>query len=254
MLRHSAAFDQWMVNIITAAEDKVETRPLAEALCRSHPQIVSVVNNVTARKAGVAIGEYEVPLVGADRLKDRIGSYEFEISANSFFQTNTRGAARLYATAREYARLTGRENVFDLYSGTGTIAICLADVAARITGFEIVESAVTDARRNCRINRIENCDFVLGDIRSSLSRTDNRPDVIIIDPPRSGMHPDIVQTVIDLAPERIVYVSCNPATLARDAALMQGFYSIAEVQPVDMFPHTYHIEAVARLERLPKIV
>jgi len=249
MLRHSAALDQWMVNLVTAAEDEAETLPLAEQLIQSYPQIVAVVNNITARKAGVAIGEYEVSLAGATCIKDKIGAYEFEISANSFFQTNTRGAERLYKTAHEYALLTGNETVFDLYSGTGTIAIYLSTSAARITGFEIVESAVADARENALNNHVTNCDFVLGDIRNSLTSADSRPEVMIIDPPRSGMHKDVVQTVLDIAPKRIVYVSCNPATLARDLGLMKADYKVEEVQPIDMFPHTFHIEAVARLEK-----
>jgi len=249
VLRHSVAYDQWMVNLVTAQEDIKETGALAEHLIRQYPQIVAVVNNITARKAGVAIGEYEVPLAGASCLKDRIGSYEFEISANSFFQTNTRGAERLYTTAREYALLTGKETVFDLYSGTGTIAIFLSASADRIVGYEIVESAVTDAQKNARFNGIDNCSFVQGDIRTRLAETETCPDVMIIDPPRSGMHKDVVQTILDIAPERMVYVSCNPATLARDLALMKTSYTVAEVQPIDMFPHTYHVEAVARLEK-----
>ncbi len=169
MLRHSAAYDQWMVNLVTAAEDEAETLPLAEQLMQRYPQVVAVVNNITARKAGAAIGEYEVPLAGEACLQDKIGTYEFEISANSFFQTNTRGAERLYSTALEYARLAGKEKVFDLYSGTGTIAIYLSASAARITGFELVASAVADARENARNNHIANCDFVQGDIRTSLT-------------------------------------------------------------------------------------
>jgi len=249
MLRHSVAYDQWMVNLITAAEDETETLPLADQLMHKYPQVVSVVNNVTSRKAGVATGEYEVPLAGATSLNDKIGPYEFEISANSFFQTNTRGADRLYRTTREYVRLTGKETVFDLYSGTGTIAIYLSDLAAQVIGFEIVESAVADARKNVQSNHIANCEFVLGDIRNSLARADTRPDVMVIDPPRSGMHKDVLQAVLNSAPARIVYVSCNPATLARDLAMMQADYHVAEVQPIDMFPHTYHVEAVARLEK-----
>ena len=252
MLRHSAAYDQWMVNLITATEDKIETFPLADRLMRRFPQVIAVVNNITARKAGVAIGEYEVPLCGTTSLKDKIGPFDFEISANSFFQTNTRGAERLYQAAQEYARLKGGESVFDLYSGTGTIAIYLSASAAQITGFEIVDSAVADARKNTQRNQIENCDFIQGDIRTSLSKVDKRPDVMIIDPPRSGMHKDIVKTVLDIAPARIVYVSCNPATLARDLGLMKENYRVAEVQPIDMFPHTFHIEAVARLEAISK--
>ena len=149
MLRHSVAHDRWMVNIVTAAEDRQAVEPLARRLMDAYPDIVSVVNNITARRAGVAVGEYEISIAGAVCLTDKIGDLEFDISANSFFQTNTRSAGRLYETVKTYAGLTGGERVVDLYSGTGTISIFLADSAARVTGLEIVESAVADARKNC---------------------------------------------------------------------------------------------------------
>jgi len=250
MLRHSVAYDRWLVNIVTSAKDIEVVQPLADMLCEKFSNIVAVVNNVTASKAGVAIGEFEIPLAGENCLKEKLGPYEFEISANSFFQTNTRGAEVLYDTVREYAQLSGSETVLDLYSGTGTIPIWLSDSAEEILGIEIVESAVADANENCRKNGVTNCRFMAGDIREVGKAVDSRPDVMVIDPPRTGMHKDVVQQVLNLAPKRIVYVSCNPATLARDAALMKDKYRIAEVQPVDMFPHTFHIEAVARLEAI----
>jgi 23S rRNA (uracil1939-C5)-methyltransferase len=249
MLRHSAAHDRWMANIITASDRRDAVYPLAERLMAEFPAIVSVVNNVTARKAGIAVGEFEVPLLGNTAIRDCIGPYEFEISANSFFQTNTRGAEKLYDVVKAYAALSGRESVLDLYCGTGTIGIYLSDAARSVTGIEIVESAVMDARKNCRINGIENCRFLAGDIRALLSGITEKPQVMIIDPPRVGMHQDVVRQVIEMAPPKIVYVSCNPATLARDLALMVDHYHVAEVQPVDMFPHTFHIESVARLIR-----
>ncbi|MDM8548686.1 23S rRNA (uracil(1939)-C(5))-methyltransferase RlmD [Desulfobacterales bacterium HSG2] len=250
MLRHSAARDRWMVNIVTASEDRGTVQPLADMLTEKYPEIVSVVNNITSRKAGIAIGEYEILLAGESVLTDKIGSFTFEISANSFFQTNTRGAEQLYETVKSYAGLTGKESVVDLYSGTGTIALYLSDSAKTVIGMEIVESAVADAEKNCRINGISNCRFILGDIKDSFSRIDITPDVMIIDPPRVGMHKDVVRQVLRTAAKRIVYVSCNPATLARDLGMMKDHYKIREVQPVDMFPHTYHIESVARLEKM----
>ncbi len=249
MLRHSVAEDQWLVNFITAAEDMAAIRPLAEKLMAAYPQIVAVVNNISARKAAIAVGEYEVPVAGRSKLTDRIGAFEFEISANSFFQTNTRSAALLYGKVKEFACLSGTESVLDLYSGTGTIPIFLAEGAREVVGMEIVPSAVQDAERNCRTNGIDNCRFVLGDIRDQLAALDVAPDVMVIDPPRDGMHKDVLKQVMQTAPQRIVYVSCNPATLARDINTLKDLYRIAEVQPVDMFPHTWHIESVARLER-----
>lgn len=249
MLRHSVAHDQWMVNLITSSEDGEAVNPLANALSERYPEVVSVVNNITARKAGIAVGEQEILLAGETAIRDRIGGFTFAISANSFFQTNTRGAHRLYAAVQDYAGLTGDESVLDLYCGTGTIAIYLSAAARQVTGMEIVESAVRDAEANCRLNGVTNCRFVLGDIRENLSAFDGTPDVMIIDPPRDGMHKDVVRQVLEMAPERIVYVSCNPATLARDLALMQERYRVCEARPVDLFPHTWHIEAVVRLEK-----
>ncbi len=249
MLRHSVAADHWMVNIVTATDKRRTLIPLATQLMTAHPNIVSVVNNINARKAAVTIGESEVSLAGDSFITDRIGPYQFDISANSFFQTNTAGAERLYATVRSFAGLTGGERVVDLYSGTGTIAICLSPEAGEVIGIEIVESAVADAIKNCHRNRISNCRFIQGDIAAELQQVTTPADVVVIDPPRAGMHTQVLRQVLDMAPVRIVYVSCNPATLARDLGLMKDFYRVAAVQPVDMFPHTYHIEAVVKLEK-----
>jgi len=249
MLRHSVADDQWMVNLITSAENMAAIRPLAETLMADYPQIVSVVNNISARKAAIAVGEVEVPVAGRTKLVDRIGDFTFDISANSFFQTNTRSAVLLYDKVKEFARLTGTESVVDLYSGTGTIAIYLADAARKVLGMEIVPSAVADAEHNCRNNDVTNCRFLLGDIRERLSALDIIPDVLVVDPPRDGLHKDVMKQLMRTAPRRIVYVSCNPATLARDIAGLKEQYRVAEIQPVDMFPHTWHIESVARLEK-----
>lgn len=248
-LRNSAAYGKWMVNIITSVENRNVTGALSDMLPEKYPDVVSVVNNITASRAAVAVGEYERVLSGSPYIKDRLGDFEFEISANSFFQTNTKSAEILYEKVREYAGLSGGETVLDLYSGTGTIPIFLSADAGFITGFEIVESAVHDAEKNCRLNGVSNCRFVLGDIRESLPKVVQKPDVIIIDPPRAGMHKDIVKAVLDMAPERMVYVSCNPATLSRDLFMLKDSYEVLEVQPVDMFPHTFHIESVTKLEK-----
>ena len=247
VLRHSVAYDQWMVNIVTAHEDLELLRPLAEGLMEKHPQVVSVINNITSRKASVAIGEIEHVLAGSDTISDKIGGFEFDISANSFFQTNSRGAEVLFKTVGKYAGLTGNETVLDLYSGTGTIPIMLSGFCKSVTGIEIIESAVANAEKNCRNNGVSNCSFIKGDIRQCLPQIAQKPDLLIIDPPRAGMHKDVVRQVLQMGVDRIVYVSCNPATMARDLGLMQDLYRLVEVQPVDMFPHTYHIEAVAKL-------
>jgi len=251
-LRHSAYHDEWMVNLVTSEMRNEVVLPLAQRLTALFPNVKTVVNNITAKKASIAVGEREAVLAGDGILQDRIGASLFQISANSFFQTNSIGAERLYGKVAEFAELKGNETILDLYSGTGTIPIFLAHSARRVIGMEIVESAVLDARRNCQANGIQNCEFLLGDIRENLAFLTLQPEVMIIDPPRAGMHQEVLSRVLEIGAERIVYVSCNPATLARDLGQMQEYYHIAEIQPVDMFPHTYHVESVAKLSRKKK--
>jgi 23S rRNA (uracil1939-C5)-methyltransferase len=246
-LRRSSFFKEWMVNVITSEFRKDPAENLARCITSAFPDVKTVVNNVTARRAGVALGEWESTLTGTGVIEDLIGPYTFQVSANSFFQTNTAGAAALYETVADYAELSGSEQVLDLYSGTGTIPIFLASRSRQVVGMEIMESAVQDAWKNCRFNGIENCRFILGDIRKGLSYMPFNPDVLIIDPPRTGMHKDVTAGILDLGTERIVYVSCNPPTMARDLGAMKDSYQVTEIQPVDMFPHTYHVECVAKM-------
>ncbi len=256
MLRHSVAFDTWMVNIVTKEKNIDVLKQLADKLSKKYAEIESVMNNITDSKSGVSTGKEEVCLYGTDYIKEKLGKFEFKISANSFFQTHTKACETLYGKVSEYAALKGSEIVVDLYSGTGTIPILLSDQAKTVFGIEIVKSAVIDAKFNAKLNRIDNCRFIEGDIKNVLpefkqnSGGSQNIDVMIIDPPRAGMHKDVVKQVLESAPGKIVYVSCNPATLARDLGMMALEYEIKEIQPVDMFPHTYHIESVALLHRL----
>ena len=189
---------------------------------------------------------------GKDYLTERMGELQFRISAQSFYQTNSEQAHRLYQVAREMAQLTGQEYVYDLYSGTGTIANFIASQAQRVVGLEYVRTAVADARVNSEINDIKNTQFVAGDIKDllqpALIEKHGRPDVVITDPPRTGMHPEVVKQLLAMASPRLVYISCNPATQARDVALLASMYQVTQLQPVDMFPHTQHVENVALLE------
>ena len=246
-LRYSRSFDEWMVNIITSDSNADLLMPLVDKLRENNDNISTVVNNISRKKAAIAFGEEEIVLSGEGYLKEMIGEYEFHVSANSFFQTNSSGAEKLYGKVLEYAELKGNESVLDLYCGTGTIPVFLSKYAKEITGIEIVESAVRDAEQNCRINSINNCRFILGDIKEKIPELDSLPDLLVIDPPRTGMHKDVVKNIMEMGVEKIVYVSCNPATMARDIGSMSEKYSIQEIQPVDMFPHTYHIESIAKL-------
>lgn len=249
VLRKSFAFDQIMVNIVTFQSIADQLHHYAEKLTGEIPEVTGVVNNVNPRFAQIATGEEEHVILGEPVIREKLGDYVFEISANSFFQTNTLQAENLYRTVERYADVQDKV-VWDLYSGTGSIAIFLSGKAKKVVGFEIVEDSVQDAQRNAEINRVSNCDFIAGDLRFAMEQySDEAPQVIICDPPRAGMHPRVVEMILQIAPAQLVYVSCNPATLARDLGSLTEMYRLVEVQPVDMFPHTYHIESVCRLVR-----
>jgi 23S rRNA (uracil1939-C5)-methyltransferase len=219
------------------------------------PPITTIVNNITERKSQVAIGDYEKVYHGSGVITERIGKRTYRISANSFFQTNTQQAERLYDMVVELGKFSLNDTVFDLYSGTGTIALHIADEVKEVVGIDVVDSAIEDARNNASMNQVSNCTFVLGDLKDKLTKDTHwlashpAPSAMVIDPPRSGMHEKVVLEIAQLHPERIVYVSCNPATQARDLKLLcsKAPYRISAVQPVDMFPHTYHIENVVAL-------
>lgn len=252
-LREGRRTGDAMVNLVAAAPDVERLQPVAEAIQRQVPAARSVVLNVNAKKAAVAVGTEEHVLVGRDHITERLGDLVFQVSANSFFQTNTLQAERLFAVVAEACALSGQETLVDLYSGTGAISLLLAGRCRRVYGIEVATAAVADAVRNARANGIENCTFLAGEVRHvlpALIAQGVRADVVVADPPRAGFHPKALAALVALAPARIVYVSCNPSTLARDTGeLLRHGYRLDWVQPVDMFPQTPHIEAVARLVR-----
>ena len=253
VLREGRRTGEVMVNVVTAAPAVSELAPLAQRLAARVPQTSSVVMNVNPRKASVAVGVEEHLLGGRDHIRESIGGLTFQVSANSFFQTNTVQAERLFELVLDSTGLTGGETVIDLYSGTGAISLLLARRCRWVYGVEITQAAVDDAALNAAANAISNCTFLAGEVRfvlPSLIAKGVTAEVVVADPPRAGFHPKALHALLTLAPARIVYVSCNPSTLARDASeLVRGGYRLQWVQPVDMFPHTPHIEAVARLER-----
>lgn len=228
-------------------------RALLEWLHAEFPEIVSLLY-VENEKMNDTIGDQTVHVFyGQDHIMEQMEDLQFKVGPKSFYQTNTEQAYELYKVARSFAGLTGNELVFDLYTGTGTIANFVARQARQVIGIEYVPEAIEDAKVNAQLNHLDNTLFFAGDMKDILN-TDfiaryGRPDVIITDPPRAGMHEDVVNTILFAAPERIVYVSCNPATQARDLSLLDAKYRVARVQPVDMFPHTQHVENVVLLEK-----
>ncbi len=244
-----------MVNLVTADEDNDLMKVYANELLKNFPEITTIVNNINQKKASVAIGDYEKIYFGEGFITDMIGEYTFRISANSFFQTNTLQAEKLYHTTLDFAELKGDEIVYDLYSGAGTIAIYISKYVKEVYAFESVESAIEDAKVNAELNEIKNVNFFNADLYKSFlplieEKKIPKPSIVILDPPRSGLHKNTVEDVIKINPEKIVYVSCNPTTQARDIKLFpEAGYKLIKMRPVDMFPHTFHIENVALLVR-----
>ena len=253
MLREGQRTGEAMANVVTSAPAVSEVQPLAERLRARVRETTSVVMSVNPKKASVAVGVEEHLLGGRDHIRESLDGLTFQVSPGSFFQTNTLQAERLFALVLEAAGLTGAETVIDLYSGTGAISLLLARRCRWVYGIELAGTAVADANRNAELNGVVNCTFLAGEVRFVLPPLVAKgvsAEVVVADPPRAGFHPKALRSLVSLRPARIVYVSCNPATLARDVGeLVQSGYRLEWVQPVDMFPHTPHIEAVARLAR-----
>ncbi|MCL4500688.1 MAG: 23S rRNA (uracil(1939)-C(5))-methyltransferase RlmD [Deltaproteobacteria bacterium] len=254
VLREGKRTGETMVQVITSEQGKARTvEALAARLLTKFPDITTLIHSVSRKKAQVVAGEASRTLMGPGYIAEKLGGLRLRISAGSFLQTNTEAAEKLYQAVSRLGKFTGQETVWDLYCGAGSIALYLAAQVKRVAGFELVQAAVDDAYVNCRLNGIDNCRFQAGDLKEQLRqalRTGDppRPEVVVTDPPRAGMHPAVVQTLLELAPPRIIYVSCNPATLARDLNLLEERYDITAVQPFDLFPHTGHIECVCRLD------
>ena len=238
--------------ILTFADETGAIYGLMDALAEAFPQISSLYYIIN-RKLNDSISDQDPILYkGNDAIYEEMEGLRFKIGPKSFYQTNTLQAYKLYSVARDFASLTGSETVYDLYTGTGTIAQFVSRKAAKVVGIEYVPEAIEDAKLNAKGNGIENCEFFAGDMKDVLTPAfiakHGAPDVIILDPPRAGIHPDVAKVIMDAAPGRMVYVSCNPASQARDLAIFAEKYKITAVQPVDMFPHTQHVENVCKLE------
>jgi len=245
---------EWMV-IVSFHDDEPDSRKLLlDHLVEKFPFLTSLVYVINPKQNDTINDLDIITWYGRDHLIEQMGALKFKISPKSFFQTNTLQVHKLYQVVRDFAGLTGQEVVYDLYTGTGTIAQYVADKASQVIGVEYVPEAIEDAKVNAALNGIENTTFLTGDIKDTLNtgfiETYGKPDVIILDPPRAGVHEDVIAVIRSAAPGRIVYVSCNPATQARDLAMLADLYTIEAVQPVDMFPHTHHVENVVKLVRI----
>jgi len=252
MIRNSS-IGEWMVVVVFFEDNREKRDRLMRYIADRFPQITSLLYIINQKANDTITDQEVVTWKGRDYIEEEMEDLRFRIGPKSFYQTNSEQAYHLYEVARSFAQLTGDELVYDLYTGTGTIANFVARNARQVIGIEYVEEAIADARINAQINGIENTLFYAGDMKDVLTAefiTENgRPDVVITDPPRVGMHEDVVNAILLAEPERIVYVSCNPATQARDLNLLDSKYSVTRVQPVDMFPHTHHVENVVLLVR-----
>jgi 23S rRNA (uracil1939-C5)-methyltransferase len=242
-----------MVIVVFFHDDVEKRNGLLDFLSSEFPQITSLMYVINSKRNDSLSDQDPILYKGKDHLVEDMDGLKFRIGPKSFYQTNTGQALELYRIAKEFAGLTGKEIVYDLYSGTGTITNYIAASAYKVIGIEYVDEAVRDAVLNSEINGIGNTHFFAGDMKDVLSEfffaSNGKPDVIITDPPRAGMHEDVIKIIAGAAPERIVYISCNPSTQSRDIQLLSDNYHVAGVQPVDMFPHTHHVENVVLLER-----
>ena len=253
IILRSTSTGEWMVVVVFKENKSDEINALLKHLLNKFPAITSLQYVINSKRNDTISDQEVLPFYGRNYILESMEGLSFRISAKSFYQTNSLQAYELYKIAREYAGLTGKENVYDLYTGTGTIASFVASKAKHVTGIDYIEDAILDARQNAIDNKISNVTFLAGDIKETLT-TDfiakhGQPDVIITDPPRSGMHEDVVKTMMTAAPEKIVYVSCNPASQARDIQILDSMYAVSAFRPVDMFPHTTHVENVMLLSK-----
>ncbi len=253
MIIRTSSTGEIMVIVVFNADDRERIAALLEHLAERFPEITSLFYVVNTKWNDSTGDLTPVCFKGKDHIVERMEDLQFKVGPKSFYQTNSEQAYELYKVTRDFADLTGREVLYDLYTGTGTIANFCARRAAKVVGVEYVPEAIEDAKVNSALNGIDNTSFYAGDMKDVLSdefiARNGRPDVIILDPPRAGVDERVLDVILRAAPDRIVYVSCNPATQARDLSLLDGMYRVEAVQPVDMFPHTHHVENVVKLVR-----
>lgn len=251
VIRKSHYTQDLMVVLVAFYEDLELVHTLLEGLKSNFPEITTFIYSINDTPSPTAYGRIEHVLLGPGTIRDSIGEFSFTIHPKAFFQTNTQQAEALYNVALEFAQLQADDTVYDLYCGVGTLSLYLSKVATKVVGIELVEEAIENAKKNAVENNVEHAFFVKGDMKDTFNETliseYGVPTVLITDPPRAGMHPDVVQQLLDLKTPRIVYVSCDSSTMARDIEKLSNIYQVEAIQPVDMFPQTYHIETVALL-------
>lgn len=257
VIRTGARTGDIMVNVVTNGYDEERFNEMTAYIKSTFEGVTTFINTIHTGVAQVAIGEENYIGFGDGVIRDQIGGFTFEIGPGAFFQTNTVQAEKLYEVVRDFSDAGEKDLVYDLYCGAGTISIFMAPHVRQVVGVELVPEAIENARTNARLNDISNCTFLDGDLKKLFTpefvQTHGKPDVLIVDPPRAGMHPKVVEQIGQLRPERFVYVSCNPQTQVRDLKLLGDAYEIEAVQPVDLFPHTYHIENVIKLRARPAV-
>ncbi|MDH3244425.1 MAG: 23S rRNA (uracil(1939)-C(5))-methyltransferase RlmD, partial [Saprospiraceae bacterium] len=253
LIIRNSSIGEWMVSLVFHHDDPPKIDAILAGLANEFDDLNSVQYVINTKKNDSLFDQKFHLYHGKDHIVEKLGKLKFRIGPKSFFQTNSKQAERLYEIAKAYCNLTGEEVLYDLYSGIGSIAMFVADQCKAVIGIEEIEAAVQDAKINARLNELRNISFYCGDVRQVLAdelfERHGHPDVIITDPPRGGMHENVVKHISKCHPLRVVYISCNPATQARDLAMMADQYTVDKIQPVDMFPHTSHIENVALLIR-----
>jgi 23S rRNA (uracil1939-C5)-methyltransferase len=252
MFIRNSTIGELMVNIVFGYEDENNRKALLNQLLQQFPQITTLLFTINTKHNDSLYDLFPQVYSGNGYIIEKLENFSFKISPKSFFQTNTRQAEKLYQVTRDFAELNGSQVVYDLYCGTGSIGIFVSQLAKKLIGVEVVAEAIEDAKENAALNNLNQCSFFAGDVIDICDDTffaeHGKPDVIITDPPRAGMHEKLIKKLLEIAAPTIVYVSCNPATQARDLALLDEKYTVEKIQPVDMFPHTLHIENVVQLK------
>lgn len=251
LVRVGVCTNQGLLTIITSRSSLPYQNEISDEIMKEIPEIVGVIQNINREKTNVIMGKKIKLLAGQDHYIDYIGNIKYAVTYRSFFQVNTLQTKILYDTIHQFANLTGQEVIVDAYCGIGSISLYLAKEAKKVIGIEVISEAIEDAEKNVDLNGINNCSFITGSVEKELPlllKKGIRPDLVIFDPPRKGLDQDVIKSVLKVKPTKLIYVSCNPATLARDIGLFKDEYLVKKVQPVDMFPNTYHVESVVLME------